>query len=93
MEEFSNVILHLVLSIILYLELLFVELAQAVDASADVVVVEEGARVVIMCELNQKDGVTLVGLGRVHSVFLRGAIGCRGAIVRGTTCVHHSNCA
>ncbi len=81
MEEFSNVILHLVLSIVLYLELLFIELAQAVDASADVVVVEECARVVIMSKLYQQDGVSLVGLGRIHSVLLGGLIDCRGAIV------------
>ncbi len=81
MEELSNVILHLVLSIVLYLKLLFIELAQAVNASADVVVVEECARVVIMSKLNQQDGVSLVGLGRIHSVLLRGLIDCRGAIV------------
>ena len=86
MEKFGDIIRHLFLSFVLYLELLFVELAQTVDASANVIVVEEGTRVVIMSELDQKDGVALVGLGSVHSVLLGGGI-------RGATCVHHLNFA
>ena len=74
MEKLSNIIRDFFLSFVLYLELLFVELAQTVDASADVIVVEEGTRVVIMCKLNQKDGVALVGLSSVHSVLLRGGV-------------------
>ena len=43
MEKLSNIIRHFFLSFVLYLELLFVKLAQSVDASADVIVVEEGS--------------------------------------------------
>ena len=43
LEKFGDIILHLGLAIILDLELLLVELAQAVDASPDVVEVQEGS--------------------------------------------------
>ncbi len=60
MEELSDIIGDFLLSIVLDLELLLVELAESVNAAADIVVVKVGARVVIMSELNHQDCVSLV---------------------------------
>ena len=62
MEELSDIIGNLCLAIVLDLELLLVELAEAVNAATDVFEIQERARVVVMSELDQKDCVSLVGL-------------------------------
>ena len=62
MEKFSDIIGNLSLSIVLDLELLFVELAESVDAAANVFKIQEGARVVVCSELNKQNCMSLVGL-------------------------------
>ena len=62
MEKFCDIIGNLGLAIVLDLELLLVELAEAVNAATDVFEIQERARVVVMSELDQKDCVSLVGL-------------------------------
>ena len=62
MEKLSDIIGYLSLAIVLDLKLLLVELAETVNAAANVFEIQEGTRVVVMSELNQKDRVSLVGL-------------------------------
>ena len=81
MEELCDIVRDLGLAIILYLELLFIELAQSVDAPADVVVVQERARVVVGSELKQQDRVALVRLSCVHSVLLADLLLLLGLVV------------
>ena len=69
-EQLGYVVGNLRFVSVLDLELLLVELAEAVDALADVVVVEESARRVVLRELKKKDRVTLVLLSRLHSLLL-----------------------
>ena len=59
-EKLGHIVGDFLLTLALDLELLFVELAEAVNTATNVFVVEEGAGVVVMSELNQEDCVTLV---------------------------------
>ncbi len=62
MEKFGHIVGNLGFPIVLDLKFLFVELAEAVHAPTNVLEIQEGARVVVMRELDQQDGVALVRL-------------------------------
>ncbi len=61
LEKLGHIVAYLGgLAVMRDLQFLLIKLAEAVYALADVVVVQEGAGVVILCELEQQDSVTLV---------------------------------
>ena len=71
-EELVHIVGHLLLVGVLQAKTLLVKLANAVDAFADVVIVDERLARLILVELEKQDGVALVLLGclgrRVHDL-------------------------